>query len=370
MNSSEVLRCCQMLSDTEAPSARLLLPFLAPSASPANLRCALQLCESLRDRDEDVLVALLRILQCRNEPWAADVIFLSVSALARQFGGAGTAGPRLASLLQETGCVPRDARTANDVLYLAALFECGAAASLSVDVESVLSEALWSSELCNAALVLARSILQAGGEDVWAAVELLFRALGHSSPKVACVARALLWEAVAHSAVPSEEDCETLLSRLLGPQAASRSNEAAVTADLAGAVCVLLCSPQDKPRHELLLAVLQKEAQQTHQSRALLEVFVGSRLTVERAGSALLFAICSKPDPMLPLAVLLSPRPQCPPHIRRAALTLYGIVQRAEAVDELCLAILEHAEPADRAFVEAEDLARAMQMFFTPTRTN
>ena len=363
MNSQEVLRCYQLLEDTDPPPSKLLAGFLVPSADPRNRRVALGLCRKLRERDDEVVVALLRLVRARNEVWAAELVCPAVETLLLLFGGADSA-ERVASLLQDTACVPRCERAAStmDVLYLAALYEHGLAPHLALELESVLSEALWSPELAPSALVLARAVCRSGGEDVPAAVELLFRALRHTDVRVACAARALLWETVSRGGLREEADTELLLSRLTGPAAAAGpASEAAQTVDAAGMVCVLLAHPE-RPRHALLLSLVARPRASSQQGRALFHVFVQRHLSVDCAGSALLFAICAGADPSVTLTALTGPRPlACSPDARRGLQLLYGIVARAEAVEELSAAILEHAAPDDRAFLAVPDIVRALE---------
>jgi hypothetical protein len=365
MNAQEVLRCYQLLEDTDAPPLKLLAGFLVPSADPQTRRVALRLCSKLRARDDEVVAALLRVLRARDEPWATELVCSAVETLLLLFGGAESA-ERLARLLRDTRCLPRCERgaTAADIFFLSALFQLEIAAFLALEVEAVLSEALWSPELANAALVLARAVCHSGGEDVPAAVELLFRALRHNDARIACTSRALLWETVAHRRLRNPEERELLLSRLVGPAAASASSPAGQTADLAGMMCTLLATPET-PRHQLLITLLSRPPPANQQSRALLQAFLPHHLTVERAGSALLFLVCAGNDPALSITALTGPRPLgCSPDARRAAKLLFDVVARAEAVAELSEAILEHAAPDDRAFLTADDVAQALQTAF------
>lgn len=318
LSSFELLRCLDLIFDTSADPA-LLLPFLSLSANPDERLEAVLLCSRITKRDEDLVVALIRLLKSREH--FASLIEPLVSALCHQFHGQEA---HLANVLLQLDCLPGNANS-QDMIYLASLHEHGIGQHLTISkLETMMSDVLWSSSNPGSALLAARAILldeSAFSSDAPMVKELLLGACNHSNTRIRCIARALLWESASN-------DNEILEKLVMSPPS---SDAACQTVDLAGLVML-----SDRcERYDLMLELLQR-SHSSQQGRALLDAFVTHRISVNRAGSCILFAVSAQPQ-------LLE---RVPPHpaLRLALCQLLAIIKRAEAEEELSLAIIEEQQ--------------------------
>jgi hypothetical protein len=328
MSNYELLRSLELIFDNSA-DPRLLLPFLSPTADAESRLQAVLLCSRVARRDEDIVVALVCLLKSRDK--FPSLIEPLVEALTNQFSGQEE---HLANVLSQLGCIPQHCAlhpaTSQDLIYLACLYNHAVGPHLRiVSLESMVSDALWSNnwQLSSSALLAAKAICAPPeGGDAEMVKELLFGCCHHTNARIKCIARAILWEC----AVQGSDD--VLLGQLMSD---TPQDPASQTVNTAGIIFAHLTHNDTQRSFELLLSLMQRSSS-SQQDRALLEAFVTHRLSVETAGSCIIFALSRLPQYM---SLLISG--SIAPVNRQGLSQLYRMCKRNNAEDDLCAAIVE-----------------------------